>query len=409
MVESFVVQIVIGIYLGVLTGIIPALVAMMLGFTFKYFTGFTVPGLGVVVLATALAGVSGGLMGLIDPAISNTLTGLTALLVVLMMALWAHGNGDKLGANFPKRITLQSIRERTLSADVIERVGTFGQVRIRISGPIGDMENYPALPEPVRQRLAEDSWTFPADLSIAELEKKLADKLLADYDLADASVSIDSKGNATVAAAPTPGGLSRRLSSGRRAVSIETIVPTGVAHGDAVTIRHSDGEITGIVVSAKSGNPAKTKTKDDTDTEKPEDELIDKETTATTVTNRATGGKGRLTLSVTPRDARRLLSGDVSNVMVGARGKRREFELVSLLKKAGNQFRKIKVADGSPIAGKTLGDGRVRDTYGVGVLAIRRSTERIVAPRGQTVINSGDELYIAGTRESIASFEEAVT
>ena len=52
-----------GIYLGLLVGVIPALVSWALGFSFKYFTGITVPGFGVVVLAIALAGVSGAAGG----------------------------------------------------------------------------------------------------------------------------------------------------------------------------------------------------------------------------------------------------------------------------------------------------------------------------------------------------------
>ena len=48
---SLPIEILFGIYLGILTGIIPALVAGVLGFIFKYFTGVTIPGLGVVVLA----------------------------------------------------------------------------------------------------------------------------------------------------------------------------------------------------------------------------------------------------------------------------------------------------------------------------------------------------------------------
>ena len=45
----FPVEVLLGIYLGFLTGIIPAMVAWLLGFVFRYVTGVTVPGLGVVV------------------------------------------------------------------------------------------------------------------------------------------------------------------------------------------------------------------------------------------------------------------------------------------------------------------------------------------------------------------------
>jgi len=61
---SLPVEVLFGIYLGLLTGIVPAFVSGALGFAFKYLTGVTLPGLGVVVLAVAIAGINGGLMGL---------------------------------------------------------------------------------------------------------------------------------------------------------------------------------------------------------------------------------------------------------------------------------------------------------------------------------------------------------
>jgi hypothetical protein len=59
-------EVLVGVYLGLLAGIFPSFIAFSIGFGFKYFTNVTVPGLGVVVLGGALAGVSGGLMGLMD-------------------------------------------------------------------------------------------------------------------------------------------------------------------------------------------------------------------------------------------------------------------------------------------------------------------------------------------------------
>ena len=136
-------DILLGIYLGVLTGIIPALIAGTLGFVFKYFTNVTIPGLGVVVLALGIAGVNGGLMALNDENIhasENAVAMLTAIIVVLMLALYAHSQGDKLGANAPRRLSLRSLRDRTLNTDVVELVGGRNQVRITVSGEVGDIE-----------------------------------------------------------------------------------------------------------------------------------------------------------------------------------------------------------------------------------------------------------------------------
>lgn len=171
------VEVLFGLYLGLLTGILPALVAGALGFVFRYFTGVTVPGFAVVVLGLAIAGVNGGFLGLLDEAIRNSPRLITATLVVLMITMWAHSQGDRLGAEFPRRLSWRSLRERTLSADVVERVGRFGEVRIGIVGEIGDIEGHPLLPPELRAELRAEQWTFPADLPLSELESRLADVL----------------------------------------------------------------------------------------------------------------------------------------------------------------------------------------------------------------------------------------
>ena len=60
-------EILVGVYLGLIAALFPSFIAFSIGVGFKYFTNVTIPGLGVVALGGALAGVTGGLMGLIDP------------------------------------------------------------------------------------------------------------------------------------------------------------------------------------------------------------------------------------------------------------------------------------------------------------------------------------------------------
>ena len=127
-------EILVGVYLGLLAAIFPSFVAFLIGFVFKYFTTVTVPGLGVVALGGALAGVSGGLMGLMDPTLAESWTGITAVLVILMACLWAHSQGDKLGTETPRHLTLKTLRDTRLSTDIVDRVDSYGQVRIRSIG-----------------------------------------------------------------------------------------------------------------------------------------------------------------------------------------------------------------------------------------------------------------------------------
>lgn len=415
--QALPVQILLGIYLGILTGIIPALVAGVLGFVFKYFTGVSIPGLGVVVLALAVAGVNGGLLALNDPTIrasDNATALLVAIIVVLMLALYAHAKGDKLGGSLPRHISLRKLTQRTLSSDVVELVGGRGQVRVRVAGEVGNMEGYPPLPAELRTEIGEGEWTFPADVPLAELETRLADRLRTDYDLTDVSVRLDERARATVNAAPPTGGLSKRIPQGERAVSIAALLPTGLARGDEVRVRTDAGTVTGTVVSARSSGG-----KDDTPQPAPiatgdatgGDPLADggEQTAVETVPAAAPvtdGGEGRLTVSVSRSDASTLLAADRGRAVVLSRGTRREFELVSLLRRAGKRFRRVSVRAGGPLDDVTIGEAGVRDEYGVVILAIRDDRWRI-APGGSTKLTADQELFVVGSRDALATFEEA--
>ncbi|QHS17566.1 potassium channel family protein [Halopenitus persicus] len=412
------VEILYGIYLGLLTGIIPAIVSGVLGFLFKYFTGVTIPGFGVVVLALAIAGVNGGLLALNDPSVRASERApaiLTAIIVVLMLALYAHAQGDKLGSTAPKRLSLRSLRNRTLSADVVELVGGRGRARVEIVGEVGDMEGYPPLSAETRAAIADGEWTFPADVPIAELETRLADRLRTEFELADVSVSMDEHARAIVQAAPPTGGLSRRVPDGRRAVSIAALMPTGVTRGDEVTVFTPGGAVDGTVVSARSSpdadrvggaSAAPASAGDDLATDGGSGDAAgtdaDVPSPSVPVT---TGGEGRITVAVARSDARPLLEADRGRVLVRSRGTRREFELTALIRRAGKRFRRVSVVAGGPLDGATIGDVDVRDRYDVAIVAAKHGSW-VIAPRGDQHLSAGDELFVVGTRDALDGFAE---
>jgi len=403
-------EVLVGVYLGLIAALFPSFVAFLIGFGFKYFTDVTVPGLGVVALGGTLAGVTGGLMGLIDPQLAGSWTGITAILVILMGCLWAHSQGDKLGAATPRRLTLRSLRESRLSTELAERVDSYGQIRIRPTGEIHDIEGYPPLPEALREQLRAGSWTFPGDLPVSELERRVETRLTTDHDLAEVSVEIDNGGRAEIAAAPSVAGLSRRVPPGRRAVSIRTLLPTGVARGDSVTVSLPDRDVTGPVVSARtagteaSADPTSPVTGHEAGDEAAggDDEDAGRPRAATT-----TGGEGQVTVAVPPGDARAIVRSEFAPVVVHSRGKQREYEAIGLLKRHGNRFRRVTLGPESRFSGTTIGSTGIRDAYGVGILAIRRATERLVAPRGATELLAGDTLIIVGKPAELRAFEEA--
>jgi hypothetical protein len=403
------VEVLFGVYLGVLTGIIPALVSYGLGFLFKYVTGVTVPAFGVVVLAVAIAGVNGGLMALNDPTFtrsSNQVRLSVAVIVVLMLSLYAHSVGDKMGAEFPRKLSLRKLTDRTLSTDVVELVGGRGQVRVTVTGDIGDMEGYPPVPADLRREIREGSWAFPADVPVVELESRVADRLRTEFDLTDVAVSLDERARATVSAAPPLGGLSKRIPSGKRGVSVRALLPTGTARGDEVTLSTDAGSYRGSVVSLRSDRAR------DADAAGAAPISTDggEATPASTPTPLpvADGGDGRITVAVDAGRAEPLLGTTVDRLAVQSRGTRREYQLVSLLRRAGSRIRKVSVRAASPLAGTTIGDATVRDTYGVTVLAVRHDGRWQFSPRGSQSLAAGDELFVVGAPDAIETFQEAV-
>lgn len=391
---SLVVDVLLGIYLGLLAGIVPALIAGFLGFLFKYITGVSIPAFAVIVMAAATAGVNGGLMGLLDDQVTRSPAFIVAILVVLMLAIYAHSQGDKLGAELPKRFSLRKLRAQTLSADVIQFVGGIGEVTIQPTA-VMDLEGYPSLSEELREELHGRTWTFPADLPLRELETRLEDRLKTEYQLADVTVAIDDQGQARINAAPPLSGLSRIVPAGHRAVSLSTVLPTGLARGDKVTIRTEKLTTEGTVVSAHTNGSS--------DTAGDGDDRARRPTT--------TGGEGRITLSVAKTDAEQLLHAERGQIVVNSRGSRREFELLSLLRQAGKRFEKVTIKRGSSLTASPTSSPKLREEYGIGILAIRRGerdsaglTRWEFSPQGLLNLTAGDEMFVIGTRQTLDQF-----
>jgi len=413
MVSEVITDAVFGVYLGILAGLFPAVVAFTLGFVFRYLTGVSIPGFGVVVLAGGLAGISGGLLGLLDANVAGSWAGISAFLVILMLSLWAHNQGDRLGASVPRGLTLTGLRQVGLSEDILDRVDSYGQVRIRPLGGVEDIEGYPPLSEETREKIRTGAWKFPAELSLPELEGRLAEKLAAEHDLSEVSVSITSRGLAEIRAAPGTAGLSRRVPPGKRAVSVPTLLPTGLARGDTVSLDLPDGAVTGDVVSARTEGvePAAEPSTDSHEAGDPQADGGAEPPESGTATLRApttTGGDGEVTVALPAEEARRVVTQPFAKLSVHARGTSPEYRAVDILHREGNQLRSVTVRAGSQLDGTTVGAARVRDSFAVGILAVRRTGERVLAPRGSTPLRAGDELIVTGKPDAVRSFREAI-
>lgn len=404
--------ILLGAYVGALTGVFTGFLAFMLAFSFKYVAGVKVSDRIGLMLGLGVAGLQGGLLGLLrDPDLLRSPTIVSALLVVLVATLYAHEKGAELGEQLPKGVLSRHLWKRTLSSDAIERIGRFGQVRVRVTGEVGDIEGYPPLPERLRSEIAEHEWTFPGDLPLSELETRFADRLRTEFELAEVRVAIDEDARATVSAAPPSGGLSRRVPIDKRAVSVDAPLPSGLSRGDDVELAIDGERIDGTVVSATpAAREEAEEPKDDAD-EKDDDTEAKKGTEdAKTPPSAAgaAGGAGRATVAVPPERVEGLVTGEVHRLLARSRGGGPEFELVSLLHRGENRFRRLTVRPDSECDGVALADLDLRQRFGIDILAIQRSGEWTFAPAGGVTLQAGDDLFAAGPKSGLESLEEVV-
>lgn len=66
------------------------------------------------------------------------------------------------------------------------------------------------------------------------------------------------------------------------------------------------------------------------------------------------------------------------------------------------------VSVGPKIDGKSLGDLDLRARYGVNVLLLKRDSQILVAPGGETQLRSGDVLVVVGEKQALARLESVL-
>ena len=68
----------------------------------------------------------------------------------------------------------------------------------------------------------------------------------------------------------------------------------------------------------------------------------------------------------------------------------------------------VEVIPDSPVAGKTLGESKIRTETGTSIIAIQRGEETISNPSPETTLEPGDLLVAVGTREEQAELDALV-
>jgi CPA2 family monovalent cation:H+ antiporter-2 len=99
-----------------------------------------------------------------------------------------------------------------------------------------------------------------------------------------------------------------------------------------------------------------------------------------------------------------------------------ETQLVKNIKTIPNKYAKYKelapwdthfvemlVGDKSPFINKTLGESKIRERFGVNIVAIYRGHSVIFAPRGDATIHDSDKIIVLGTDDQIERIRRKVT
>jgi hypothetical protein len=403
---SLPVDILLGLYLGALVGVLPALCVWAASFGFRYREGLSLPRGGAVALGLGLAVLTGLVLSVVGEAVLDAAGPFRLALaagVVVMLSTYAHSKGDRMAAEFPRRLSLSDLRGQALAREKADLIEDGAEVRVRVVGEVTDVDGYPPLSESMRGQLRNAEFELPADLRLSELEARVAERLETIYDLATVDVDIDERGRARVAAAPPFSGLSKRIDGGRHAVTVSGLVPTGIARGDEVTVITPSAQVRGTVVSARSPGEDDGERPDiePRSSEDPEDEEVPRPVRTPTTA----GGEGQVTVAVTRTDVQPLLRASETKIVVESRDLDREYEVVSMLRRVGHRIQRIAVRSGSRLDGRSLGRTDLREDHDVAVLAVRKPSGWRLAPSGETRLEAGDELFAAGTHENLEGFD----
>jgi len=336
------VEILTGVSFGLLFGSVTAAAVGCLSFVAAVAGDVTIPrfagGTGAVVLSSG-ASFAAGVVGpeTVQPGL------LLGLGLVFVLGLAATSWGRQLGTDLPRSTAGSIDRTQPLAADAIDAVDAMGQVTIRSSGSVREFEGYPPLGPALRQSLADGAWRLPADLPLSALETRLEAQLRSTYDLERVSVAVDRRGRATITAAPPTNGVAKRVPEGWRAISVRTLVPTGLAPGDDVLATTGTDAVSGTVLSATVDS---TPTIATPQASAAADRAVTGDRTDdTTQSGVVDGGEGQVTLAIPTTAADTLLDADRVRIVVTPAGTAAERDAISLLERNGVPVRKTTLTE----------------------------------------------------------------
>ncbi|MDQ2050946.1 hypothetical protein RBH26_10680 [Natronolimnohabitans sp. A-GB9] len=334
-----------GLLLAVLAGVVVTAVAIALAALERRRLPDTVS----VSLGLVLAGVVGYGIGVFaaDPLSTASIRFTLAALVVGPVGVAAGRLGWRLATELPLTPSAPLERGRSLSADAIDAVDAMGKVTIRTGDRIREFDGYPPLDPQLRATLADGVWRLPADLPLSELEARLEDRLRTTYDLEAVTVAVDARGRATITAAPPSRRVAKRVPESRRAVSVRTLLPTGLGPGDNVLVVTESVTVEGTVLDTTPGS-----------------EPCEAVTPSMAC---SVGGKGRATVAVPTTDAEPILEATQARLVVVPSESTPTLDAISLLERDGTVVRRITLTE-------PLLDAVESDDTTLEVFAVRNDT-----------------------------------
>ena len=308
----------LGIAYGLLTGFVPALFVGFAAIGAVIGWDEELPPLAGGAVAVPFAVGTGTMLGVFVPtdgpaAVPRMLLGGG---VVMTLGVVATTHGTTVARNLPQDRAAVTVRGASLGQDAIDAVDAAGQVTIRSSGQIRTFDGCPSPSPALRERLEAARWRFPADLQLAEIERRLAVRLKHEHDLSLVDVSVDGRGIATLTVAPSVKGVASTLDDGHRAVTVTGLVPTGIEPGDRVMLGTSADPVKGDVLAVGERGHS-----------------VGDAGPGVAVAERP------LTVAVDTADARLLLDDVTYRIAVVPSGENHEFEVTTLLEETGHPVR----------------------------------------------------------------------
>lgn len=262
---------------------------------------------------------------------------------------------------------------REFEAEVSSLVRSVGRVTAMELPPaddIGDMENYDPVESAVKEVLGGKTLVFPRRLTVAELRDRLVTRLKEDHGVGYVDVELDEDGEVSyLALGSRVSGIGPTLGPGTAAVAIEADPANSAGPGDLVQIWRTEQEPERVATA----------------------EL------------RATAGDV-VTVALDETDAADLHADATYRLVTLPASPQADREFSALLRAADETMAVVTVAEGSDLAGRTVGD--VDPT----VVAIHPAGGGVEAiPPRTRALGAGDVLYALGRPEALRRLELAAT